>query len=190
MPTQPLRGDIEKRTEPLLTLGSAVGRGAHCLVVEAQAGAADADGQTSRLAVKMFSSSHAQGTAQLEAVMREVHVLRQLNHPHVVKLCDVIEMVDKPRHPHMLRHIAKCWQLESVALSPLWSRVLPPDPRPTGRCGLHCHGTCRRARPPLVHPITAEGTPRRRRGAAPFRAAFVGDAPRAHARVHSLRHQA
>jgi hypothetical protein len=25
--------------------------------------------------------------------MREVHVLRQLNHPNIVRLCDVVEMV-------------------------------------------------------------------------------------------------
>lgn len=145
MPTQPSRGDIEKRTQPLLRLGVAVGRGANCLVVEAQAGLAAKGGQvrtraymehcgptshtslplwpeperntkplsqygqavvqtppsdprlllpqSSRLAVKMFSTDHAEGNAQVEAVMREVHVLRQLNHPNIVRLCDVVEMV-------------------------------------------------------------------------------------------------
>jgi len=41
----------------------------------------------------MFSTDHAEGNAQVEAVMREVHVLRQLNHPNIVRLCDVVEMV-------------------------------------------------------------------------------------------------
>jgi hypothetical protein len=44
----------------------------------------------------MFSTNHAEGHAQVEAVMREVHVLRQLNHPSIVQLCDVVEMVSPP----------------------------------------------------------------------------------------------
>jgi hypothetical protein len=50
----PCRGDIEKRTQPLLRLGSAVGRGANCLVVEAQAGHAVKGGQVRKKCEFLF----------------------------------------------------------------------------------------------------------------------------------------
>lgn len=95
MPNPPLRGELEKKTEPLLQLGSTLGEGANGVVVEAEPGSnAQQAASSSRLAVKMLRAGHAaDGTddrARLEAVMWEVHVLRQLHgHPHIVKLCDV-----------------------------------------------------------------------------------------------------
>lgn len=91
MPEPPRRGDLEKRTMPLLQLGSTLGQGANCLVLEAEPGPSVAD-VPSRLAVKMFSTGH--DPHSIAEVMHEVHVLRQLNHENIVRLCDVVEMND------------------------------------------------------------------------------------------------
>ena len=95
MPTPPLRGELEKRTEPLLSLGSTLGEGANGVVVEAEPGVNHIqEAASSRLAVKMFRPS-ADDRKHVEAIMWEVHVLRQLRgHDHIVKLCDVVELAD------------------------------------------------------------------------------------------------
>jgi hypothetical protein len=123
MPKPPLRGELERRTEPLLQLGSTLGEGAFGLVVEAEPGprltrpaeGCIAAGDTrlpSRLAVKMIAvgaaarqsagsagGASARGSSdersQMEAVMWEVHVLRQLSgHPNIVRLIDTVELAD------------------------------------------------------------------------------------------------
>lgn len=101
MPTPPLRGELEQQTEPLLQLGSTLGEGANGVVVEAEAGVAGARqaeaSTSSRLAVKMFRAQGGQtgmgtsvagdGRVGMEAVMWEVHVLRQLRgHENIVRL--------------------------------------------------------------------------------------------------------
>ena len=93
MPTPPVRGELEKRTEPLLQLGSTLGEGANGVVVEAERGPA-AEALSSRLAVKMFKAG-TEDRGRVEEVMWEVHVLRQLRGcDHIVKLCDVVELAD------------------------------------------------------------------------------------------------
>ena len=96
MPTPPLRGDLEKKTAPLLKLGSTLGQGANGVVVEAESSTdADASGSSSsRLAVKMFTAG-LMNPAGLESIMWEVHVLRQIcGHENIVELRDVVEMAD------------------------------------------------------------------------------------------------
>ena len=104
MPQPPLRGELEKRTEPLLQLGSTLGEGGFGVVVEAERGQSSAsglqpagEGAASRLAVKMFRVGGARGhdeRVKLEAVMWEVHVLRALRHENIVRLLDVVELAD------------------------------------------------------------------------------------------------
>ena len=53
MPTPPLRGELERKTEPLLQLGETLGEGAHGEVVEAEPGPRLT--HASRLAVKMVA---------------------------------------------------------------------------------------------------------------------------------------
>lgn len=91
MPEPPRRGDLEKRTVPLLQLGSTLGQGANCLVLSAEPGPSVSH-VPSRLAVKMFQTGH--DSSQSAEVMHEVHVLRQFKHENIVRLCDVVEMTD------------------------------------------------------------------------------------------------
>ena len=108
MPTPPVRGELERCTAPLLQLGSTLGEGAHGVVVEAEPGSSAAQSATSRLAVKMIRASGGGSAAAgrgrhplaaregMEAVMWEVHVLRQLHgHENIVRLCDVVELADE-----------------------------------------------------------------------------------------------
>lgn len=78
MPKPPLRGELEKQTEPLLQLGSTLGEGANGVVVEAEPGARSGTGAggASRLAVKMFRGQGGrEDRHRLEAVMWEVRAV-------------------------------------------------------------------------------------------------------------------
>ena len=101
MPERPQRGELERKTEPLLQLGSTLGEGANGVVVEGNSVAADSDSGVpgGRLAVKMFRPkahlSDVEARASMEAVMAEVHAMRQLRgHPNIVQLKDVVELAD------------------------------------------------------------------------------------------------
>lgn len=93
---------------PLLTLGPRIGAGAHCEVRQAELGHA-LDGRPAamgwiqgsyasnvpaRLAVKVYKTGHSSDRTEstgsvMREVMWEVHVLRQIRHEHIVRLCDV-----------------------------------------------------------------------------------------------------
>ena len=99
MPERPQRGELERKTEPLLQLGSTLGEGANGVVVEGMADGEDSGVPGGRLAVKMFRPkahlSDLEARASMEAVMAEVHAMRQLRgHPHIVQLKDVVELAD------------------------------------------------------------------------------------------------
>jgi len=105
MPTPPLRGELEKRTEPLLRLGPTLGEGGFGEVVEAEPGPkAPVEAGSSRLAVKMFKSKGEDDRARMDAIMWEVFVLKKLNHhPNIVRLIDVVELADSVVYVVMAR---------------------------------------------------------------------------------------
>ena len=68
-----------------------------------------------RLAVKVYHTGHSadRSSEKMKEVMWEVHVLRQVQHPHIVRLCDTIEFTDavyvvmeRYNGPCLLDHIA------------------------------------------------------------------------------------
>ena len=83
------------------------------------------DGGSKALAVKVVNK----GQAQVERVMWEIHVLRQLSsvpHPHIVRLLDVIDVVDS------------CYMIMERVDGPALSRYIPSQsggvlPLPTAR---------------------------------------------------------
>ncbi|KAL3912560.1 MAG: hypothetical protein SGPRY_008299 [Prymnesium sp.] len=91
---------------PLLKLGRKIGQGANCEVWEAKVGQSEvspamgwpaAADLPSRLAVKVYHTGHTSDRgkgAVMRDVMWEVHVLRQIRHENIVRLCDVVEFVD------------------------------------------------------------------------------------------------
>ena len=105
-----------RRVGTYITLGDAIGEGASSVVVQAQAhrllhagcsaaersaaasasGDRDAETREPQLAVKMVRhGGTADGTDNQERLaMWELHVLRQLSDPHIVRVRDVIELVD------------------------------------------------------------------------------------------------
>lgn len=117
-------GSANRALLPLLHMGKELGRGAYCQVVEATLGQADVgstaqamgwvsavrspsrdraapgaahDAEPSgRLAVKIYNTGHSadRGGSAMRDVMWEVHVLRQVRHPHVARLLDAIEFTD------------------------------------------------------------------------------------------------
>ncbi|KAL1503233.1 hypothetical protein AB1Y20_011289 [Prymnesium parvum] len=97
---------------PLLSLGEKIGQGANCEVLTAtEGGGASAD----RLAVKVYHTGHTSDRgvgAVMREVMWEVHVLRQFEHAHIVRLCEVVEFIDavfvvleRYEGPELLEHI-------------------------------------------------------------------------------------
>ena len=110
---------------PLLTLGCKLGEGANCEVLSAEVGQVDdspamgwpsGKDVPSRLAVKVYHTGHTSDRgegATMREVMWEVHVLRQIRHDHIVRLCDIIEFVDSVyvvmeqyEGPDLQQHIA------------------------------------------------------------------------------------
>ena len=92
---------------PLLHLGSKIGQGANCEVFEASLaqketrggvsamGWCDLEGIPTRLAAKLYLTGHSSDRgagAVMRDVMWEVHVLRQITHGHIVRICDTIEL--------------------------------------------------------------------------------------------------
>jgi serine/threonine protein kinase len=146
MPQPPLRGDLEKSTQPLFQLGATLGEG-NSVVVEASALAAPVVG-FSKLAVKMIRTGH-QDKGDMDKVMWEVHVLRQLHgHPNIVKLCDVIEMQDavylvmeRIPGPDLQQHIADSRPggcLSEPRARPLFRNILSALRHAHRRGLLHC----------------------------------------------------
>jgi len=94
---------------PLYELGSTIGSGCSSVVVQAHRGAdrkqQAVDGSASPttmrrrtdhgLAVKVIRKGNTEALGDVErSVMWEVHVLQQLSHDHIVRVMDVIEVVD------------------------------------------------------------------------------------------------
>jgi len=99
----------EETTVPLYELGSTIGSGCSSVVIQAQRGSdrrhQPVDGSASPasrrrradhgLAVKVIRKGNTEALGDVErSVMWEVHVLQQLSHNHIVRVMDVIEVVD------------------------------------------------------------------------------------------------
>ena len=147
MPTPPLRGELEARTEPLLRLGQKLGEGANCMVVEADGPEAEEERSLgARLAVKMFTTSHQD--KGMESVMWEVHVMRQLcGHPNIVALRDTVEMADavylvmeRIEGPDLEEHLAAQpgGRIDEATARPLFRHILAALRHAHGRGFLHC----------------------------------------------------
>ena len=103
---------------PLLKMGEQIGQGANCQVLAASLGQMETSqamgwpkamerrashsgistsaGVPRRLAVKIYETGHSadRGAKVMREVMWEVHVLRQIQHPHITRFCDTIEFTD------------------------------------------------------------------------------------------------
>lgn len=98
----------ELTAQPLYELGSTIGLGGTSVVVHGRAGRsrisqglkngmspATSRRMQSGLAVKVIRKGATEALGDVErSVMWEVHVLQQLNHQHIVRVMDVIEVVD------------------------------------------------------------------------------------------------
>ena len=99
---------------PLYSLGDAIGAGCSSVVIQASIAPPPGNGNVSlspastrrrgNLAVKVIrKGAAAEALGDVErSVMWEVHVLQQLNHDHIVRVMDVIEVraIIRTRHAH------------------------------------------------------------------------------------------